>query len=501
MREHLRQLTGESLVYGLGQAAGRGLQMLLVPVFTRVFAPDAYGVIDLVGLVGAIALLLVIMGTDAALARFFYDAADSEARRVMISTSALWRVGVCLAIAAALALGAPTVSHLLFDSPDYAKYVLITAWTIPFTAFYAFQNDVLRVTFQPWKFITLNLVNTLLVGGLSILFVVAWKKGVAGVLYGRLAGDALTALFGFALIRLQLAPRVDRAVLVRMLRYGAPLIPVAIASWIMQYADRWALAHFRDLAAVGIYAVAVKMGAAMMLAVSAFHLAWGPFAFARARHPDAARLFSRVLTLYVGVASVIALALGLFAQEALSVLVPGAYARAALPGGFLCFAAVAQGAYYIVALGATLAFRTDIVAWTSMAAAAVNVPLNILLVQHIGIRGVSLATTVGFVLSTMLLYAWAQRVHPIPFRGLRAAFLFFAGVGTLLAGLALGHAVAASAGAGASVLARIAALLAYAALAAWVARRMPPPWSGPLVSSARPAPGDPRLAPIPGGHD
>ncbi len=483
MKEHLKKLTGESIVYGLGTAAGRGLQMLLVPVFTRVFAPEAYGVIDLLGMVGAIAALLVVMGTDAALARFFYDAMDSEARRVMISSSALWRVGVCSTVALGLWLLAPAFSVFLLDSPDYAKYVRLTALTIPFTAFFMFQNDVLRVTFQPWKFIALNLVNTILVGGLSILFVIVWHKGVAGVLYGRLLGDAITAAFGFVLIRLQLVPRFDRVVLRRMLAYGAPLIPVAVAYWVMQYADRWTLAHFRDLATVGIYAVAVKMGAAMMLVIASFQLAWGPFAFARARDPDAGRLFSRVLTLYVAVAATAALTLGLFAQEALDVLVPGAYARAALPGGLLAFAAVAHGAYYIVALGANLSFRTDLVAWTSLLAAVINVGLNFVLVQQLGIRGVATATLVGFALSTVLLYVWAQRVHPIPFRGLRASALYLAGVSVLLTGVLGGRALGAVWGGPASIALRVAFLLAYAGLAAYLSRRMAPPWDGPLASA------------------
>lgn len=486
MREHLEKLTRESVVYGLGTALGRGLQMLLVPIFTRVFAPEAYGVIDLLGLAGSIASLLIVMGTDAALARFFYDATDSAERRVMISSSALWRLGTCLVAAALLWFLAPAFSIFLLGVPDYAKYVRLTALAIPFTAFFMFQNDVLRVTFQPWKFIALNLVNTALVGGLSILFVVVWDKGVAGVLYGRLIGDALTAAFGFVLIRLQLVARFDGAVLRRMLAYGAPLIPVAVAYWVMQYADRWALAHFRDLATVGIYAVAVKMGAAMMLVVSAFHLAWGPFAFARARDPQAGRLFSRVLTLFVAVASTVALALGLFAPEALQVIVPGAYARAALPGGLLCFAAVAHGAYYIAALGANLSYRTDLLAWTSLVAAAINVGLNLVLVRPLGIRGVSIATLVGFALSSALLYAWAQRVHPIPFRGVRAAFLFLAGVATLLAGVFGGRDVAAAWGHGASLTLRAALLVAYALLAAFLARTLPPPWEGPLVSAGDP---------------
>jgi len=478
VKEHLRKLTGDSIVYGLGAAAGRGLQMLLVPILTRLFTPASYGVLDLLGLIGSIAALLLVMGTDAALARFFYEAEDREARRTMISSSAAWRAAVCVAFALVLWFAAPLFSRLALGSPDYAKYVRITALTIPFTAFFLFQNDVLRVTFQPWKYIALNLVNTLLVGGLSIAFVVGMKKDVAGVLSAKLAGDGLTALFGFVLIRHHLVARFNRPLLGRMLRYGAPLIPVAVSYWVIQYADRRVLVAFSGLGAVGVYAVAVKMGAAMMLAVSAFQLAWGPFAFARSREPGAAALFSRVLTLYVAVAAGLALLLSLAAPEALAVLVPPAYRDAALPGALLAFAAVAHGAYYIAALGVNLALRNDVLVWTSGAAAAVTLALALALVRPLGLFGVALATCAGFALSTALLYVWAQRIHPIPYRGLRALALYACALVLLAAGVAV---VRAGLPPLASIGARAGILATFVALALWLARRLPPPGTGPIV--------------------
>jgi len=35
MREALKRLTAESVVYGLGQVGGRAVQLLLVPILTR----------------------------------------------------------------------------------------------------------------------------------------------------------------------------------------------------------------------------------------------------------------------------------------------------------------------------------------------------------------------------------------------------------------------------------------------------------------------------------
>jgi O-antigen/teichoic acid export membrane protein len=228
---------------------------------------------------------------------------------------------------------------------------------------------VLRVTFQPWKFIALNVLNTVAVGGLSILFVVVMKRHVSGVLYGRLCGDALTALVGFVLIRHSLRRRFDRPLLSRLLAFAVPLIPAAIAFWAISYADRWVLVHYTNLTLVGVYAVAVKISTLMLLGISAFQLAWGPFAYAHAREAGAGRTFSRVLTLYAAGAAFLALALGLFAPEALRILVPEAYRGAAVPGAILAFGVVAFGGYSIVGMGANLAYRTDLQAWCSASAA------------------------------------------------------------------------------------------------------------------------------------
>jgi O-antigen/teichoic acid export membrane protein len=40
MRDALRRLTADSVIYGLGQVLGRAVQLLLVPVLTRLLAPQ-----------------------------------------------------------------------------------------------------------------------------------------------------------------------------------------------------------------------------------------------------------------------------------------------------------------------------------------------------------------------------------------------------------------------------------------------------------------------------
>jgi len=392
LRESLRKLSGESMVYGLGQVSGRAVNLLLVPILTRVLLRQQFGVSELVTGYTASVLLVLVFGMDAALARFFYQQPDRAARVRMTSSSFAFRLATGVSVSLLLALLAGPLAVALTGSDAYGKYLRLGALTLPFTLTVLWCNDLLRVTFQPWKFVVLNVTQTALVGGVTLYLVLARGLGVAGVLYGKLAGDALAALLGVVLCRHHVRPLFDRAILAGMLRYGLPLVPVAFAYGTIGSVDRWSLQRFASLDEVGIYAVALKFFAVVTLGVSAFQLAFMPFAFARAQDPDAPRLYARVLGLYVAVASAGALLVGLAAPLGIRLLATPEYAASARPALWLGFAAVAQGAYYVAALGINLSLRNALLGLSVGGAAVVAAAANLWLVPRWGAEGAAMAT-------------------------------------------------------------------------------------------------------------
>lgn len=460
VRDSLKRLSGDSLVYGVGQVSGKAVNLLLVPVLTRALLPQQYGVAELVISYSASALLVLVFGMDGALARFFYEQDGRESRVRMVSSSFLFRLATGGAVALALAAFAEPLAARLMGGAVYAKYLRLGAAAMPFTLFALFANDVLRVTFQPWKFIALNVTQTLIVGGLTLWFVLGKDLGVAGVLWGKLFGDAAAAALGLVLCRHSLRPAFDGALLRRMLGYGLPLVPVSLSYAVIGFVDREALQRTASLDAVGVYGVAMKFFALIAMGLSAFQLAFGPFAYAKAHEPDAPKLFARVLALYVALASGLALAVGLFAPPLVSLIATRDYAGAAAPALWLAFAAVAQGAYSVAALGISLSLKTHLLVGVAAAAALVAVAANQFLVPALGAEGAAIATFLAHATSTVLVYLVAQRVRPMPYRGLRLAALF-------AAALVLGTGAARFAPAGAAGTAvRAGAVLAFAALAA-----------------------------------
>ena len=438
IREHLRSLSSDSLVYGLGAVLGRAVNLLLVPVLARVLLKQQYGVADLVLSYGQSVLLVLVFGMDAALARFFYQQTDREARIRMASSSFVFRLfaggGVSLVL---WLLAEPLAEHLL-GSGVYAKYLRLGALTLPFTLFCLFANDVLRVTFQPWKFITLNITQTVIVGGVTLYLVLVQHLGVAGALYGKLIGDAATALLGVILCRHNLQLRFSRTLLAQMLRYGLPLVPVSFAYGVIGSVDRFFLQRSGSLDEVGSYAIAMKFFTVVTMGISAFQLAFGPFAFARAEDPEAPKLFARVFALYMGIASTGALLVGLAAPVVVELMAGRSYADAARPALWLAFAAVAQGAYYVAALGINLSLRTTLLGWTAGGAAAIAILANAVFTPRFGAEGAAFSTFLAYAAGAAFAYGVSQRVWPMPYRGAKLALLFAiaVGIGALVVRLA-----------------------------------------------------------------
>jgi O-antigen/teichoic acid export membrane protein len=233
----------------------------------------------------------------------------------------------------------------------------------------------------------------------------------------------VAAAVGLVLIRHYLKPRFSRTTLRRMLAYGLPTVPASFAFGFLAALDRYVMQRTRTLDELAVYAVALKFFSIVTIAASAFQLAYGPFAYARARTPEAPRLYARVFSGYVALASLGALVIAMFVPEALRVLAPPAYAGAATPALWLAFAAVVFGAYTVVAIGIGLALRTPLLAWCAGGALAAGAAAHAVLTPRFGGPGAGVATFVGYATAAFLTYRVAQHVHPLPFRGGRAVAL------------------------------------------------------------------------------
>ena len=434
----IRLLASDSVVYGLSGIIARFLSAWLVPVYTRLFTPADYGVMSLITSTTTLLGIFVVLALDNSAARWYWDTEDSDQRRRSIASGAWGQFAAASLAGLALFVLADQVANRVIRVPDAGKYFRLCALTLPLNQFVVVSVNWLRMRRRPVATTVFTLGVALGQIGLTLLFVVGFRWGLTGVYRAQvltLAGAAMTAI---ALMRDWLNPRHFRMTRLReMLRFALPLIPTAIAVWVVSFADRYFIQRYSGVVEVGLYGVGYALAQVLALLTGAFQQAWGPFALSIHTEPDARQTYANVFLVYVTVTAIAATGLSLFAPEAIRIVATDRYAGASTVVGLLSLSYVVIGLTYIAAIGPTIMKTNRDIGIALTVAALLNVVLNLVFVPRYGKIGSAAATLISQSLTPIYLFTRAQKLYPIPYRfgsgiALLAAAVAIIAAGTLL---------------------------------------------------------------------
>ncbi len=254
------------------------------------------------------------------------------------------------------------------------------------------------------------------------------------MIVGNFTGTLLVyaALIGYR--REQLGLAFDRDLLRRMNRFGMPLVPSGLLLWVTSFSDRFFLVTLADAAETGLYSVGVRIASAMVLLLTAFRMAWPAFAYSIVDDAEARRTYAWVLTYLTVVSAWVATGLALLSPWLVDWLAAPAFASSSRVVGPLAFAAVAFGAYIVVAIGIGREKRTQFNWVVTGAAALVNVVLNLTLIPPYGMMGAAVATVAAYAVMFVGMAWWSQRIYPVPYQWRRVATAAAAGIGLVVVG-------------------------------------------------------------------
>lgn len=235
-----------------------------------------------------------------------------------------------------------------------------------------------------------GLLNTALYIALNVLFLTVFCWGVMGYLLSTVVADCLSALFLICRERLwrQFRPAPSAAPWRQMLAYCVPLIPTAVFWWIMGVSDRYLVKWFVGSDANGIYAVAYKIPTILTILATVFMDAWQLSAIAESGDRRAqARFYARVWDAFFSAVCLCAGGIIAFSPLLIRLLAAESYYDAwrYIPILTLSMIAAAfsnfMGSVYVVTKKSTASL------WISLAGAAANIALDLLLIPRIGVQG------------------------------------------------------------------------------------------------------------------
>ncbi len=429
----MRRLVRHSTVYGIGGLVSRILATLLLPFYTHFLPPSAYGEVEIITAATAVLAIVLQMGIASAFFRFYFDAKEAAEKLTVVRTSfwftmAMSTLGLVLVFAFA-----GSISHLLGlgDQPMLVRAGAVGLWA---QTNYQQLTALFRVEERSTAYAIASVTNVALTVAAMIVFVAVFHWGAIGLLVGNFIGT-LAVYFGLLAYRSeQLGLEFDRALFRRMQTFGMPLVPSALALWMINFIDRLFVSWYKGIAEVGVYSAAVKIASVITFVLIAFRTAWPAFAYSIEDDREARRTYAFVLTYLLAFASWAALGLGALAPWWTELLTNAKYQRAQEAVALLAFAGAVYAGYTVLAIGSGRARRTQLNWVVSGAGAVVNIALNFWLVPAYGMVGAAISTVVAYVVLFVGMTWYAQHVYPVAYQWRRVVTVFFAAVGlTLLA--------------------------------------------------------------------
>lgn len=448
----LKKLAGETALYGLSSIVGRLLNMLLVPLYTRVLATtNEYGVV--IDLYATMAFLMVLFSYRMESA-FFRFGTPQEDREKAYSTGMLSLFTSTGVIVFVLLFFAQPIANVL-EYPQYPEYVRWFALILALDCLAELPFARLRLEQRPRRFVFIKLTNIVVYIGMNLFWLVfcpwATKNGMTWVNAVWTPGLGVGYIFLSNLIAsivtlLLLTPQLraiklnfDKVLWSKMMAYAMPLIIVSFAGIVDEMFSRSMLKYLlpgtpqENLADVGIFGANYKLAALITLFTQAYRYAAEPFFFRNAGNADALRTQAEVTKWFTVTAAVGMLGILLF-LDVVKYFIGSKYHSGLHVVPILLVANLLLGVYYNFSIWYRLKDRTGLGAWISIAGAVITILLNLFLIPRFGYTGAAWVTLICYAFMSWATWLTGRKHYPVPYQLGRMALYIGVALGIFVLG-------------------------------------------------------------------
>ena len=414
----IKKLGTQSLIYGAGHVAARGITFLLLPIYTNLFSLSDYGIISLVYTFLGFMNVILHYGLDASLLKH-YVPADIEERKSILTNAYASFLLTTIIFFLFLVFFRSDISGLLFGNP-LPSITLMVAGILFFDVLWSMHVLLLRAEGKPVFYTVVSFINVLLTLGLNILFVIYLKLGISGVLISNLITSGCIFFITFPII----IKRISITTLSvnqwkRMMKFGFPFLPAGIFSMILELSDRYILRYLTNIETVGLYNAGYKLGMLMMLVVMGFNMAWQPYFLKKEKNE---REYVANVTTYVLSVLVFLWILILIWTDALVKLQFGdftffgnQYWASTQIVSIIALAYIFHALFLLQLPGVYLLERSGLIAWIRGLGAVSNIILNLLFIPEYGIVGAACATCISFILMAVFIFMVNRKLFAIKY--------------------------------------------------------------------------------------
>ena len=318
----LKYLSKNIALFSISNFVSKILVFLLVPFYTNVLTTYEYGIADVIQVTLLLLVPMVTLNIGEAALRFGIEEVENRKSIYDIGIKYVIRASIFVACICFAIRGVISVISIPgFNSSNIAEikwYLLLFILLFATNSLYEF----LVLYFQGCE-----LVETIVFGsitctaatiGFNLFFLLGLKIGLNGYVFSQILAYAVAAFVMIVISKKKVAVQASRDNVqadadnitssisdsdksnleTRMLEYSKPMIVYSTASWVNNAVDRYFVLYLCGAAVNGVYGVAYKIPAILMVFQRIFAQAWQLSATKAHKDSDSDEFFTDMYKVY-----------------------------------------------------------------------------------------------------------------------------------------------------------------------------------------------------------
>lgn len=405
MKNKYKKLVNNSLIFAIGNFGSKIMSFIMVPIYSYTLTTNDYGKVDL--LTSLVSLLMPVICLD------IYDSVFRFALDRSKNKSQIFSTGMIFAFISsilAIILGI-VISQFINSYP-----VMYTVIYMIVSVFYSLISNFARAIGYVKQFAMAGIVNTFIMGGCNILFLIVIKMGMNGYMLSMILGQGVAILFLILTTKIFIyfgIRNLNNSILKKMLIYGVPLIPNNLAWWLNSASDRFFILVMIGASANGIYAMANKIPSIITTVSSIFFQSWQISVVEEYEKEDGKTFISSVFESYLSILFFLGVGILAVIRPLYRIILSPSYFIGWKLTPFLVLAVIYTSLASFLGTIYTANKKTVSVLVTTIYGAIANVILTIILVKFIGIDGAAIANAISFFLVSLLRFIEIKRMKKI----------------------------------------------------------------------------------------
>jgi len=399
----IKQLLGDSVVYGIGGLFVRATQIFILPLILIYLKKDEFGVLDY--FLNIKNILIILYGWGILTSIFKYSEKLEKKSKSPFN-------GILIIIVVSF-IGGLIISLLSLYSNSVNEYwedLLYVHIISCFGALFTIPLGVFRLNRKPVNYVALNLFYTIVLLGSSYYLIITTNYNYKSVLIGHVLASSLSFIIGLFAIRKDIIFKFEYSLFKKMLDFGFSILLGSLSFVILLATSRFFLKAGASFEEVGLLGMAQRISLFVgALLISPFALAWLPFVKSKVNDKNFHAIANRVFTSFLWIGLIFTLTLELIQKDVFLLIGNKEYLPSLSYVIPFSISYLMQGLYFIFSAGIFLSGNTKHYKIIGLSSIAFNLTLYLLLYNTISIGVVSYITLLSFVFSVILAYFFGNK--------------------------------------------------------------------------------------------